>query len=390
MKTRRPVIGIPFNYDDGWIGGVYYIKNLISALNLLGADEKPEIWMLSNKRESFDFIRKSTGYPHLNWLPPALLTGIDGGISRKVRLLSRLAPWFVKKQVRFDMIFPYPIDTKLQQTVCWIPDFQDKRMPDFFKAEELEARTRQHRDYIENYRHLVLSSEAARQDFEEFYPDAKVNRYVVHFAVFEPREAAVSEQAVLEKYALPGRFFYCPNQFWIHKNHDLVIRAVSLLKQRGVDVTVVFSGKEHDPRAPEHTSRLKAKVAAEGLESNVRFLGFIPREDQMVVFRKAISIIQPSLFEGWSTVIEDAKSVSQYVLASRIPANVEQANRNIEFFDPFKAEELAHRMEQYAQTDPVRETIDYTVYQKEFAEAFINVIRSVMRANSLAAGELDK
>lgn len=378
FPVRRPVIGVPFNYDESWIGGTYYIKNLISSLQLLPDSEQPDIWILSQEEDSFEFIRKTTNYPRLEWLRPAMLAGIYGGVSRKIRLLSWLAPWFVKKKISFDMIFPFPFDTRLQQTACWIPDFQDKRLPEFFSADEIAIRERQHRDYFENYKHLVFSSDAARIDFDTFYPEANVVKHVVHFAIFEPSPSKPDYAKVLEKYRLPERFFYCPNQFWIHKNHDTVISAVALLKGSGIEVTVVFSGKEHDHRAPDYTKNLKERVVREGLEQNILFLGFIPREDQMVVFRTAISIIQPSRFEGWSTVIEDAKSISQYVLASRIPSNVEQADTNIEFFESTDPASLAELMRPYVNIDPVKIIVDYRLNQLDFAHSFMNLVRSVM------------
>ncbi|WP_347927688.1 glycosyltransferase [Pseudomonas helvetica] len=379
---KRPVIGVPFNYDESWIGGTYYIKNLISSLNEIADSEKPDVWIISHSKESFDFINGSTGYPRLNWIKPANIANIDGGISRRTKLLSWLTPRFFKNQMRFDLVFPYPIDTRMQQTACWIPDFQDKRLPDFFSADELAARDAQHRQYFQNYKHLVFSSEAVKADFNEFFPEANVNQYVVRFATFENRSVGKSKAEVLQRYGLPETFFYCPNQFWIHKNHDVVIDAVDLLKKRGVNVTVAFSGKEHDHRAPDHTSRLKSKVEMLGLTDNIRFLGFIPRDDQMVVFEAATCIVQPSLFEGWSTVIEDAKSVSQYVIASAIPANIEQSQKNIDFFEPDDAEQLSRLLEKYSQIEPRREELNYKEAQVEFANSFMRLVSSVKVANS--------
>ena len=379
---KRPVIGVPFNYDESWIGGTYYIKNLISSLNEIADREKPDVWIISHSKESFDFINDGTGYPRLNWIKPANIANIDGGISRRTRLLSWLTPRFFKKQMKFDLIFPYPIDTSMQQTACWIPDFQDKRLPDFFSADELAARDAQHRQYFQNYQHLVFSSEAVKADFNEFFPSADVNQYVVRFATFESRSTGKSKVEILQKYGLPETFFYCPNQFWIHKNHDVVIDAVDLLKQRGVNVTVVFSGKEHDHRAPDHTSRLKSKVEMLGLADNILFLGFIPRDDQMIIFEAATCIVQPSLFEGWSTVIEDAKSVSQYVIASAIPANIEQSTKNVDFFEPHDSAQLSKLLEKYSKIPPRREELNYNEAQVEFAKSFMRLVSSVQVANS--------
>ncbi len=344
---------------------------------MLAPHEQPDIWILGHSKASFEFIRTHTGYPHLHWSAPALLSGLDGPRSRRTKLFSWLVPKFFKREMHFDMIFPFPIGTKWQQTACWIPDFQEKHLPDFFSAEELETREQQHRHYFENYQHLVFSSAAAKQDFETFYPEARVNIHVVHFAVFDPPMVQSDASSVLAQYKLPQRFFYCPNQFWVHKNHELVIRSVALLKERGIEVCVVFSGKEHDHRAPDHTQKLKRLVASLNLEDQIRFLGFLPRDHQMVIFHNAHCIVQPSLFEGWSTVIEDAKSISQYVLASSIPANLEQATENIEFFDPYQPEALAALMEKYAMQDPPRKTIDYDIKRREFAQAVLSVVKAV-------------
>ncbi|WP_341679171.1 glycosyltransferase [Niveibacterium sp. SC-1] len=374
---KRPVIGIPFNYDESWIGGSYYIKNLVSALNLLPNSTKPVVWMLSHGKDSYDFIKNATQYPRLNWIRPAFLSGIDGGASRRARLFSRLTPFLLKKRVSFDMVFPYPIDTGLRQTVCWIPDFQDKHLPELFSAEELAAREKQHVDYFTHYRHIVLSSHAAKADFEHYYPQAQVQKHVIPFAVFESETNQLDAEHVRKKLALPKRYFYCPNQFWIHKNHQLVIDAVRILKEAGRDVVVAFSGKEHDHRAPDHAENLKQQVRSHGLENNIRFLGFIPREEQMAVFSGATSVVQPSKFEGWSTVIEDAKLSSQYVLASRIPPNVEQITQNVEFFNPDDPNELASLLAKYSDADPACQPIDYRACQLRFAEAFMTVVRAV-------------
>ncbi len=381
--NKRAKIGIPFNYDESWIGGTYYIKNLIASLNLLPPKSQPDVWLISQEENSYLFIKKESNYKRLNWLKPSMLAGKYEGHSRKIRLLSKLVPNFLKRKIQFDMIYPSPFEWSWSQTVCWIPDFQDKHLPNFFSAEELKQREQQHRKYFETFKHIVFSSHAACQDFNHFYPEAKVAKHVVHFAVFEPKFELANYKAVLAKYKLPDRFFYCPNQFWIHKNHDVVISAVALLKSQGVEAVVVFSGKEHDHRAPGYTKKLKQRVLEEGLQDNILFLGFIPRNDQMVIFQKAICIIQPSLFEGWSTTIEDAKSVSQYVVASRIAANLEQGGVNIEFFNPRDSIELAKIIRPMVDVDPVRKIIDYTQHQKEFADSFMDVLSSVTKSSSM-------
>jgi glycosyltransferase involved in cell wall biosynthesis len=386
--AKRAVVGIPFNYDESWIGGTYYVKNLICALGLLPEAEQPDVWLISQAEHSLAYIRKETRYPHLQWLQPHRIAGIDKGQGRRAMWLSRLTPSWWLKRVRFDVVFPFPIDTRWRQTVCWIPDFQDKRMPEFFSAAELAQREEQHRSYFGQYEHLVFSSQSAHDDFKEFYPESRVQCHVMHFAVFDQPSAQTSAQEICGKYSLPLRYFYAPNQFWIHKNHDLVIRAVALLHAQGVSATVVFSGKEHDHRAPEHVANLKELARSLGVELLIRFVGFVPREDQTAIFAHAALIVQPSLFEGWSTVIEDAMSMGKPVIASRIPANVEQLGASGEFFSTRDPAELAALLHKYLEHSPAVAACDYRARQVEFARSFMRVVKTV-KASGLAGPELE-
>lgn len=376
--ARRLRIGVPFNYDENWIGGVYYVKNLIASLNLIEDSKKPDITLLSHQKSSYDYIVENTSYPHLSWCEPAMLAGADQiNFGRRKKLLARLVPGVFKSKTKFDLIFPYPMSPEWDNTACWIPDFQDKHMPHLFTTEELASREVQHRDYFTNYAHLVLSSRDAEKDFRTFYPDAEVQTHVIHFAVFEPLPEPGGVAQVLQKYNLPETFFYCPNQFWVHKNHSLVIDAIALLREQGTPVTVAFSGKEFDSRDPELVPKLKARAADAGVTEDVRFLGFLPRADQMAIFHAAHCVIQPSLFEGWSTVIEDAQSVSKYTLAADLAVNIEQADRNIEFFDRTSPAALAELLLKYRETPPPAETLDYTPRRQAFADGIMALAKIV-------------
>jgi glycosyltransferase involved in cell wall biosynthesis len=54
--------------------------------------------------------------------------------------------------------------------------------------------------------------------------------------------------------------------------------------------------------------------------------------------------LQPSLFEGWSTTVEEAKSLGKKLLLSDIAVHREQNPPESVFFDPKNSEELAAKM----------------------------------------------
>jgi glycosyltransferase involved in cell wall biosynthesis len=176
------------------------------------------------------------------------------------------------------------------------------------------------------------------------------------------------------RYNLPDVYFFSPNQFWAHKNHLVVIKAAEQLKQAGTPVVIAFSGKENDNRNPSYTESLKQYVAEHELEDVVRFLGFLDRAEQLQLMKHARAIIQPSRFEGWSTVIEDAMAMNQPVIASDLEVNKEQLGGKGVYFDIEDPQDLA----QLINTDmKMHRTIDYNYSEKllKFAQIFINLLK---------------
>ena len=66
-----------------------------------------------------------------------------------------------------------------------------------------------------------------------------------------------------------------------------------------------------DYRNKDHVDELKNYISTCGLENNIRLLGFIDYNDLFYFMRHCVSIINPSLFEGWSTTVEEAKSLGK-------------------------------------------------------------------------------
>src|SRR5690606_13213676 len=60
------------------------------------------------------------------------------------------------------------------------------------------------------------------------------------------------------------------------------------------------------------------------LVDRVKLLGLVPRDKQVAIFRHATLVVQPSLFEGWSTVVEDVKALGRPILASDLDVHREQ------------------------------------------------------------------
>jgi len=140
------------------------------------------------------------------------------------------------------------------------------------------------------------------------------------------------------RYRLPERFVFLPNQFWRHKNHAVVIDA---LAQLPADVIVVATGDTHDYRHPDHYAQLVARAARAGVTERFRVLGKVPFDHVVGLMRAAVAVINPSLFEGWSTTVEEARTMGKRLVLSAIDVHREQAPPRARYFAPHDASALA-------------------------------------------------
>jgi glycosyltransferase involved in cell wall biosynthesis len=149
------------------------------------------------------------------------------------------------------------------------------------------------------------------------------------------------------------------NQFWQHKNHLVVLKALELLRRRGVFPSVVCTGELKDYRNPEYTRMIAELIAPFQKDGQIRMLGLVPRRRQIELLRRALAVIQPSLFEGWSTVVEDARVLGRPCLLSDFPVHREQNPPGSRFFTPNSPESLAELMAEewrHAQPGPDKRT----------------------------------
>lgn len=352
-------IGIQFNLDPGWMGGAYYLQNMLNALGTLDEPRQPQVVVVTHQKSSYDFLQES-GYPKLSYCTQEQVAGDPHHRS-------------------IDLLFPFPMEGLAIPTLTWIPDFQEKHMPYLFTPGEIAGRRKEHESYFAR-EGLLLSSESALDDFNEFYGEYKLPVFVVPFASFLSDELPDLTE-VRGRHDIPEKYFFAPNQFWVHKNHVVILAALRELKQRGVTPTVCFSGKEFDFRAQGYAPFLRQKISEWGLENQVKFLGFMPREDQIVAMKNAQAILQPSRFEGWSTVIEDAKALNKFIIASNLSVHEEQLSKNAEFFDPSDFNGLADLLEKHWKTPPAVDVVDYKRNQREYGERLAGVFRALVMAN---------
>jgi glycosyltransferase involved in cell wall biosynthesis len=326
-----------------WTAGTLYFENLLGSIDLAGrlgdvVVIEPEAGAFSrggDPRVPVVTYRESS--------KPGKAASVARLVRRQIGLEHRAAYAAVSRSGvssvfgDANLISRFPVPW-----VGWLADFQHREAPEYFDAEEIRVRDRGYRRLAQTATRVLLSSEDAAGDFARFAPDLAGKARVAPFVSLLPQSFYEGEAApVVAKYNIRGPFLVVPNQWWRHKNHEVAIRAAALLRDADVDVQWVFTGAPSDYRDASHISALLQMIAVLDVGPRIAILGNLPRGEQLQLMRAAAGIVQPSLFEGWSTVVEDAKTLGQRLVVSDIPVHREQRPPAALFFDPRSAEDLA-------------------------------------------------
>jgi glycosyltransferase involved in cell wall biosynthesis len=321
------------HHGDGWLGGANYLRNLLTALH--GAPDlgvRPVL--LAGSRTRFVPGLPAVEVIRSRWLD--IHTWFDvRGIWNTVESSPILEELLVANRVPLLSHSGFLGPRAKTRAIAWIPDLQHRHLSDLFSEAELAKRDHLFEATLRLSEAVIVSSGVARDDVERFFPGHTPKLRVLRFVDGSSLAARVPSREQLEvRHGFSGPYVLLPNQYWVHKNHGIVMEALSVLERRGRRVVVLSTGSPSDYRAQGHFEGLMRRRSELGLEGAYRTLGLVTYEDLAGLLRHAIAVVNPSLFEGWSTTVEEAKSLGKTVLLSDIPVHREQAPERAVYFDP--------------------------------------------------------
>lgn len=377
--AKRKKIGIIFELNSGWIAGAYYSLNLIHALNQLNEKEKPEIIILGNNDSDFKYVKDETNYPYLKYRKlKRHFSLILRAINKITRLLISKNLFSTILPVKIKYVFPVrhnnygDIFKNTKQIIYWIPDFQEHFLPQLFSKVDIQNRISFQKSILYSNSKVVVSSKASLSDLQKIYPDFTAQVFVLPFVVAHPSFDHITEKQIIEKYNLPDKFLYSPNQFWQHKNHIIILKSLKLALEAGTPFHVVFSGIQKDYRNQDYFDSLLEYIEDNKIGKYISILGFIERTEQLKIMQMSYAVIQPSLFEGWSTVIEDAKLLKKKIICSNLAVHYEQLEEQANYFNPDNPEDLLKLIN----SELISYDSDYKNLKILYAENFIKILEA--------------
>ena len=323
-------VGFIGSVSKEWMGGLNYFKNLLFAINSI---EKKELEVFVFVGKKIDIKTKRIFQEYANVIEDSMfdrksIKWFLSKIEQKIFKTNILLENILKKHSIQILSHAAITNLKTIKTINWIPDFQHIHLPQMFSEKEIQNRNNNFLKLIRDSDLIVLSSFDALKDMKKFAPNYEYKARVLQF-VSQPNSRYFEldehdKSLLLQKYEIKDDFFYIPNQFWKHKNHMMIFEAIHELKKDGVEINIVCTGYLGDYRNKTYIDDIRKVLKLNNLEDNIKLLGLVDYEDVFALIKFSKAVINPSLFEGWSSTVEECKSVGKNMILSDLDVHKEQ------------------------------------------------------------------
>ncbi|MDI6717338.1 MAG: glycosyltransferase family 1 protein [Actinomycetota bacterium] len=376
-------IGIYVTAEPFW-GGVYqYTFNLINALkkhdnsntyfifiasqdrsfdsfagngweviHLLRGQSKASSYFAKLAARAFSLIKEQLMQTRASILKDfPLAVTINRLVKKKVydnTILAAMKAYVAEKAIDL-MIYPTHNNEAIEVGIPFIiavHDIQHKLQPEFPEVSadgEYEARERFFSTVPLMAVAVLVDSEVGKEDITQLYHVASERVEIMPFIPPHYLFEEISPEAidsVKVKYNLPEKYLFYPAQFWPHKNHERIVRALHHLKQtRGLQIHLVLVGST---RCKFSTFNRVMAVAKElAVNDQIRYLGYVPASDMLPLYSGALALVMPTFFGPTNIPILEAFALKCPVITSDIRGIREQVGKAGLLIDPRNVEQLA-------------------------------------------------
>jgi glycosyltransferase involved in cell wall biosynthesis len=283
-------------------------------------------WLLENDRENeYTFFLFPPNLEQMNslrsdrWRERAVYLTDQNEIAGH---LSKLDVYFCP----FNALWPRPAPLP---TVFTLVDIQERFYPRFFSPEELYNRDYHYVASTHLADRVLTISEFSKSSIGRFH-GVSADKILVAYLCADPRYGDSHQAGDPLADSLPFEsYLLFPANRWLHKNHDVLLRALRLLREQGSPANLVITGYDVAGGYP-----VLEKAAQYGVRDLVFTAGYVTVPQMLHLYRRAEMLVFPSLFEGFGMPPVEAMAAGCPVASSNATCLPEICGDGAEYFDP--------------------------------------------------------
>jgi glycosyltransferase involved in cell wall biosynthesis len=317
-------------------GSATFEQSIIKEISSLNSKHKFFIFYLS-EIDLLDKLKNNISNDEINFInlfSNKVKNSLDLNqelVSRKIDLIWFVSPREEVKNIKIPFI-----------VTIW--DLQH-RLQSFFPEVSISGWTFDQREsfyqsIIPKASYIIIGNQEGAKQINQFYnyPFERIK------TVAMPTPSYVYDlepnNKILEKYQLKkDQYLFYPAQFWPHKNHIALLDALKIIKENNLNFDLVFTGSDKG-----NQKYIKQKVKEFSLENEVKFLGFVGRDEIVGLYQNAFCLVFPSMFGPDNIPPLEAMALSCPVICSNSKGMEEQLRDCALFFNPLNPKEIVDQI----------------------------------------------
>ena len=246
------------------------------------------------------------------------------------------------------IMYPGPFDMSFKLNIPYVftvYDLQHRIHPEFPEVSidgVFEEREYLYSNALPNAVAVIADSQVGKEDIVNLYTINPDKIFVFQYLppTYLNNNMTLNElNNVKSKYNLPDTYVFYPANFWHHKNHQLIIKAIAILNEKNIFIHTVFVGSKMD----KWGGFKKAMDLARDLNvtNQIHYLGYVENEEMSALYKLSIGLVMPTFFGPANIPYLEAFYLDCPVITSDIRGIREQVKDAALLVNPESPEELA-------------------------------------------------
>ena len=255
-------------------------------------------------------------------------------------------------------IWSYSLPLSTLGTVHDLMHRYERQFPEAGSRKEYNIREKHYSRMCKKATGILVDSRIGKQQLIESYNVSSAKVQVLPFIA--PKYINETKNSVSLKYNLPQKYLFYPAQFWEHKNHKALVRAILLIIAKLPDLKMVFVGSPNNG-----FTSLNSLIKKLGLQKVFIFLDQVPDEQMKVLYKNARALIMPTFFGPTNIPPLEAFACGCPVAVSNIYGMPEQVGDAGLLFNPRSDVEIADIIYKLWTDDDITISLAQNGYQKD-------------------------
>jgi glycosyltransferase involved in cell wall biosynthesis len=180
---------------------------------------------------------------------------------------------------------------------------------------------------------------------------------------------------VRSRFSLPdGPLILTVTRLQAYKGHAVLIDAAQTVLKQRPDAVFAIAGGANNPEQKAYLAEIQEVAKAKGVDGRLKFIGFVPDEALVNLYREATMLVHPALNEGFSVTVQEAMGMG-------VPAIVSDADGPRELVETWKAGVMTPKGDSAALATEILRILNEPEWARQVAETG----RAAAEANPIEA-----